>query len=146
MHGTYAIIVRPPPSFRPDLFQETLPLLRFDVSDLIDDENIGSGAEVTNADDNDTEAELPTYAEELEPFQLLPSENPETVEDNDEELRSFFRSWVGQLGQAHRIQGCSRICVASLRLPPPILPALRDRMMRLWVGIDEPILITVMTT
>ncbi|KAK9319346.1 hypothetical protein V1517DRAFT_376569 [Lipomyces orientalis] len=86
--GTY--IVRAPPSFRPDLFQETLPLLRFDASDLIDDENIRSGAEVTNADDNGTGAEPPTYAEELESFQLLPSENPESVEENDEEFTELL--------------------------------------------------------
>ncbi|KAK9236666.1 hypothetical protein V1525DRAFT_389221 [Lipomyces kononenkoae] len=72
------------------MLMETLPLLRFDASDLIDRENIGSAAEVTNADDNDTEAEPPTYARELESFQLLPSENPETVEDNDEEFTKLL--------------------------------------------------------
>ncbi|KAK9341844.1 hypothetical protein V1522DRAFT_433108 [Lipomyces starkeyi] len=91
-------IVRPPPSFRPDLFQETLPLLRFNASDPVDVENIRSGTEVTNAADNRAGAVPPTYAEELESFQLLPSEYPETVEEDDEEsmeLLGILRWAVG---------------------------------------------------
>ncbi|KAK9347858.1 hypothetical protein V1522DRAFT_419843 [Lipomyces starkeyi] len=46
---------------------------------------------MTNATDNETGAKPPTYAEELESFQLLPSENPETAEDNDEESMELLR-------------------------------------------------------
>ncbi|KAK9243953.1 hypothetical protein V1506DRAFT_555028 [Lipomyces tetrasporus] len=84
--GDGKYIARPPPSFTPGLFQETLPLLRFNASDPIEVETIRSGAEP------------PTYAEELESFQLLPSENPEAVEDNDEEsteLLGIMRWAVG---------------------------------------------------
>ncbi|KAK9489049.1 hypothetical protein V1508DRAFT_447250 [Lipomyces doorenjongii] len=125
MHGIYAsiscrfigfiatrmpmvnMLVRPPLSFALDLFQETLPLLRFNASDPIDVENIPSGAEVSNAADNQTEAEPPTYLGALESYQLPPSKNPETVEENDEEsteLLGILRWAVGECASNPRMQ------------------------------------------
>ncbi|KAK9248082.1 hypothetical protein V1506DRAFT_557773 [Lipomyces tetrasporus] len=64
---------RAPPRCTQDLFQERLPLIRFD-----DDFDV-SGTENSS-----------NYLEELKSLQLLPSEDPEAKEKNDERLYDFL--------------------------------------------------------
>ncbi|KAK9481453.1 hypothetical protein V1527DRAFT_493571 [Lipomyces starkeyi] len=87
--GNGRYVVQPPPSFTPDLFQERLPLIRFNDFDLAVPVAIGSGIELSDSGDADTGPSA--YAQELASFQLSLSENPEVREDNDEESLGLLR-------------------------------------------------------
>ncbi|KAK9496120.1 hypothetical protein V1508DRAFT_401417 [Lipomyces doorenjongii] len=74
-NGRY--VVQPPPPFTPDLFQEHLPLIKFNDSDLTVPVTISSGIELSDSGDDDTGPSA--YAQELASFQLPLSENPELL-------------------------------------------------------------------
>ncbi|ODQ68699.1 hypothetical protein LIPSTDRAFT_7526 [Lipomyces starkeyi NRRL Y-11557] len=88
--GNGGFVVRPPPPFRPELFQERLPLINFSDVQLT-----GSGAVISSDIDLngsvEDDARSLTYAEELESLQLLPTEHPEAAEENDEEAMEPLR-------------------------------------------------------
>ncbi|KAK9481981.1 hypothetical protein V1527DRAFT_55643, partial [Lipomyces starkeyi] len=91
-------IVQSPPTFAPGLFQEHLPLIRFRDSDLIGSGSVSSGPELSNYIEDDTMATSSNYSDELASFQLLPSENPEDNEENDEKRQwSLLGSCTGLL-------------------------------------------------
>ncbi|KAK9357160.1 hypothetical protein V1504DRAFT_442964 [Lipomyces starkeyi] len=88
--GNGMFAVRPPPPFRPELFQERLPLINFsDVQLTGSDTIISSGIDPNDSVEDD--ARSLTYAEGLESLQLLPTEHPEAAEENDEEAMEPLR-------------------------------------------------------
>ncbi|KAK9341886.1 hypothetical protein V1522DRAFT_443070 [Lipomyces starkeyi] len=72
-----------------DLFQEHLPLIRFNDSDLTVPVTINSDIEFSVSVEDDTGPS--GYAQELASFELSLSENPEVTEDNDEESLGLLR-------------------------------------------------------
>ncbi|KAK9489951.1 hypothetical protein V1508DRAFT_426458 [Lipomyces doorenjongii] len=83
-----------PPAFNPGLFQERWPLVKFNEDELIGRDIIGQGIESNDCTDEETNPL--TYAEELESLQLLPAEDPEAGEEDDEEAMELLRlmNWV----------------------------------------------------
>ncbi|KAK9344026.1 hypothetical protein V1522DRAFT_411618 [Lipomyces starkeyi] len=90
----------------PDLFQEHLPLIRFNDSDLAVPVTISSGIELSDCGDD---AGPSAKAKELASFQLSLSENPEVTEDNDEESLGLLRFFIGQLNAIMQRDICGLI-------------------------------------
>ncbi|KAK9248555.1 hypothetical protein V1506DRAFT_452585, partial [Lipomyces tetrasporus] len=91
-NGKY--IVRPPPAL--ELFQERLPLILLSGCDISGTSSgstprVRSDSELINfiGDDDEPVVISPSYTEELDSFELLPSENPEINEWDDEPLREL---------------------------------------------------------
>ncbi|KAK9334358.1 hypothetical protein V1521DRAFT_375118 [Lipomyces starkeyi] len=82
-------VVRLPPTFNPELFQERWPLVKFNEHELIGPDIIGQGVELNDCADEETNSL--TYAEELASLQLLPAEDPEGAEEDDEEAMEILR-------------------------------------------------------
>ncbi|KAK9487534.1 hypothetical protein V1527DRAFT_495035 [Lipomyces starkeyi] len=67
---------------------ELCPLIRFNDSDLVGTVTLSSGVEASDFVNDDTRS---NYADELASFQLIPCEDPEAKEENDEEAMELLR-------------------------------------------------------
>ncbi|KAK9342972.1 hypothetical protein V1522DRAFT_447266 [Lipomyces starkeyi] len=97
--GKYS--VRPPPRCTPDLFQERLPLIRFDDFDLSGTGGVSPAEGSSNCVDYEPVVHSSNYLEKLESLQLLPSEDPEANEENDERSLELLR--IMQWAAAYRV-------------------------------------------
>ncbi|KAK9341988.1 hypothetical protein V1522DRAFT_425592, partial [Lipomyces starkeyi] len=72
-----------------------LPLIKFCEEDTGGPMTISSGKDlsdrVNDSDDDGDDTWSNTYAEELASLELVPAENPEATEENDEQIREFMR-------------------------------------------------------
>jgi hypothetical protein len=88
--GKYS--VRVPPRCTPGLFQERLPLIRFDDNfDVSVTGNASATEGSSNCFDSAPVVQSSNYMEELKSLQLLPSEHPEAIEEDDERLWELLR-------------------------------------------------------
>ncbi|KAK9346275.1 hypothetical protein V1522DRAFT_421162 [Lipomyces starkeyi] len=78
-------IVRPPPAYNPEFFQERWPLVKFSEHELSGPDIIRPGVGLNGCADDETHSL--TYAEELASLELLPAENPDGAEEAMELLR-----------------------------------------------------------
>ncbi|KAK9259659.1 hypothetical protein V1519DRAFT_469134 [Lipomyces tetrasporus] len=84
--GNGRFVVQPPPSYTPQLFQESLPLIRFSQHDIKGPATISRAWTFSNDDSTSV-----SYAEELKSLELVPAEDPEAAEENDENISDFMR-------------------------------------------------------
>ncbi|KAK9241628.1 hypothetical protein V1506DRAFT_556456 [Lipomyces tetrasporus] len=87
-------VVQPPPSYTPQLFQESLPLIRFSQHDIKGPATISSGMDMSDCIDDEVSNDDSTsvsYAEELKSLELVPAEDPEAAEENDENISDSMR-------------------------------------------------------
>ncbi|KAK9364546.1 hypothetical protein V1509DRAFT_650507 [Lipomyces kononenkoae] len=115
LNGKY--IVRAPPGFTRGLFRERLPLILLSECDNGDTssgamESARSDSELINSFADDDEPILPSYAEELDSFALMASENPEINERDDESLRELreIMNWATGDGSRSNPRMQSDVC------------------------------------
>ncbi|KAK9489447.1 hypothetical protein V1508DRAFT_427991 [Lipomyces doorenjongii] len=89
--GSGTFLVRPPPLLNEELFQDHLPLIKFSEQDTSGPMTISSGKDLSDRVNDSDDAWSNTYAEELASLELVPAENPEAAEENDEQIREFMR-------------------------------------------------------
>ncbi|KAK9347864.1 hypothetical protein V1522DRAFT_450098 [Lipomyces starkeyi] len=104
-NGNY--IVRPPPAFSRELFQERLPLILFSGSDTggtscVGTGSVRSGSELINSAGDGPVVTPSSYAEELASFEFMASENPEITESDDEPSRELREIMKWATGDASR--------------------------------------------
>ncbi|KAK9482913.1 hypothetical protein V1527DRAFT_521761 [Lipomyces starkeyi] len=100
---------------RVDLFQERLPLIRFDDFDFSSTECVSPTEGSINCVDSEQVAQSSTYMKELESLQLLPSEDPEATEQDDERSLELLRIMQWAAGESHSNQRMQRDLCGFIR-------------------------------
>ncbi|KAK9489009.1 hypothetical protein V1508DRAFT_362629, partial [Lipomyces doorenjongii] len=111
--GKYS--VRPPPRCTPDLFQERPPLIRFDDFDFSGAECVSPTEGSSNCVDSEQVAQSSNYMKELESLELMPSEDPEAKEEDDERSLELLRIMQWAAGESHSNQRMQRDLCGFIR-------------------------------
>ncbi|KAK9246506.1 hypothetical protein V1506DRAFT_574143 [Lipomyces tetrasporus] len=99
--GSGKYVVTQPPRCTTDLFQQRLPLIRFDDLDVGGTGNGNPTEGSSNCVDSMPAVQSSDYLGELESLQLLPSEYPEAKEENDERLLELLQIMQWAAGESH---------------------------------------------
>ncbi|KAK9251276.1 hypothetical protein V1507DRAFT_499494 [Lipomyces tetrasporus] len=99
--GSGKYVVTQPPRCTTDLFQQRLPLIRFDDLDVGGPGNGNPTEGSSNCVDSMPVVQSSDYLGELKSLQLLPSEDPEAKEENDERLLQLLQVMQWAAGESH---------------------------------------------